>query len=66
MDALLALVPAVLAGLAGALAPMLASLYFSFKAKAAADGVKDWKDGLVSVVDAVVEELDNDEAEKAE
>ena len=64
LDALLAVLPAVLAGLLGAAVPMLGSVYFAFKAKAEADGVKDWKDYLVEAVDAVAEELDEDEDEK--
>ena len=66
MEALWSVLPAVVAGLVGAGAPMLASFYFAFKAKAEADGVKDWKDLLVSGIDEVVDELDGDDEKPAE
>lgn len=66
MELLWEVLPAVVAGLVGAGAPMLASFYFAFKAKAEADGVKDWKDLLVHAVDEVVDELDGDDAKSAE
>ena len=34
---------------------VLASLYISFKAKAAQDGVQDWKDDAVKAVDQFIE-----------
>jgi hypothetical protein len=50
-----------LAALAGAIVPAIASVYASFKAKAAADGVQDWKDFVVTFVDDLAEEIDEDE-----
>lgn len=39
---------------------VLASLYLGFKARAAADGVQDWKDEAVKAVDGLVAGLKKD------
>lgn len=52
------LVAPVLAGLLGALVPMLGSWWFAFKAKAKADEVTDWKDYVVQAVDSLDDVLD--------
>lgn len=36
---------------------VLASLYIGFKAKAAADGIQDWKDDVVKGVDQFIEKV---------
>lgn len=52
-----------IAALLGALVPSIASVYAAFKAKAAADGVQDWKDVAVSFVDDLADEIDEDEVQ---
>lgn len=42
---------------------LLASLWLGFKAKAANDGVQDWKDDAVTAVDKLLSDLSKKDAE---
>jgi hypothetical protein len=67
MEAFKELLPVLLTALVGAAVPMVGAAYFAFKAKAEMDGVRDWKDYLIEVVDSVADEFeDEDEDEKPE
>ena len=57
------LIPVFLTALAGAAVPALIAVFAAFKARAAADGVTDWKDYVVDFVDNIKDELDGDEDE---
>jgi len=65
METLYELLPVLLTALVGAAVPMAVAAYYAWRAKVVADGVKDWQDVVVSLVDSVAEELDEDEGPKA-
>lgn len=54
------LLPVFLTALVGSAVPAAIAVWAAFKASAAKDGVADWKDYLVDVVDQVVDQLEDE------
>lgn len=62
METIMEFLPVFIASLLGAIVPAIVSLYASFKAKAAADGVKNWRDDAVKFVDGLADGIANPKA----
>jgi len=62
METIMELLPALIAGLLGAAIPMLVSFYNAKKAKAAADGIQDWKDDFFKYTDDFAKKIAEGEA----